>query len=180
MVKRIVAVALAAAVVLGIGVYAWAQQGSSGQGQQAQQQTPATTQPAQKQPRRRGQGANALLGRVVHGDLVVRNGTGFENVTLDRGTVTSASGQSVTVQRPDGQSVMKAVNADTKFRGVAAADQLQVGKPAVVESKGDTAVVVAQPKARPGGPGGAGQGPRQGTGPQQGQGTGPQQGQSQS
>ena len=82
--------------------------------------------------------------RAVHGDLVVRTKDGFENVTLDRGKVTAASASSITIERPDGVSVTKAVNAETRFKGVDSADQLEHGKGALVVSKGDTAVLIAQ------------------------------------
>src|SRR5437763_12145934 len=48
-------------------------------------------------------GAGGMLARVVHGDLVVRAKSGFENVTYDRGSVTSAGNGSITLHRPDGK-----------------------------------------------------------------------------
>ena len=74
-----------------------------------------------------------------------QSGNGFENVTFDRGEVTAVSASSITVKRPDGQSVTKAIDANTKFRGVQSAGDVKTGKPALVVSKGTTATMVGQP-----------------------------------
>lgn len=42
-------------------------------------------------------GRRALLRRAVHGDVVVATRSGFATVTFDRGTVTSVSGQQLTL-----------------------------------------------------------------------------------
>jgi hypothetical protein len=84
------------------------------------------------------------LRRAVHGDLVVRTQDGFENVSFDRGKVTAASASSITIERPDGVSVTKAVNPETRFKGIDSAEQLEAGKGALVVSKGDAAVLIAQ------------------------------------
>jgi len=136
MFKRFTAV-LVGTLVLAGGAYAYAADNPS---------TPSTTTPSASAPAGGHAGRHLLrpLRRVVHGDLIVRTKTGFENVTVDRGKVTAASASSVTIERPDGVSVTKAVTADTKFRGVDSADQLVHDKGAIVVSKGDTAVLVGQ------------------------------------
>jgi hypothetical protein len=45
----------------------------------------------------RGGGGHGLLGRAVHGDLVVPTKSGFVTVTLDRGIVKALSGQQITL-----------------------------------------------------------------------------------
>ena len=136
MFKRFAAV-LVGTLVLAGGAYAYAADNPS---------TPSTTTPsasaaAANHPGRHLRGP---LRRAVHGDLVVRTKDGFENVTVDRGKVTAASASSITIQRPDGVSVTKAVTADTKFRGIDSAAQLAHDKGALVVSKGDAAVLIAQ------------------------------------
>src|SRR4051812_34841826 len=115
MIKKLAAAALTGGLVLGAGTLAWAETGSS----------PSTTNgttpngPRARAGRRAGIGRpGALLRRAEHGDLTVRTKDGFETVTLDRGTVTAVSATSITVQRPDGQSVTEAIDASTRFRGV--------------------------------------------------------------
>jgi hypothetical protein len=76
--------------------------------------------------------------------VVVRGREGFENVTFDKGEVVRHGATSVTLKRPDGVEVTKAVNDDTRFRGIGSADELVDGRPALVVSKGDTATLVAQ------------------------------------
>jgi hypothetical protein len=87
----------------------------------------------------------ALLRRTVHGDLVVRTKDGFQHVTYDRGKLASASGNTLTVTRPDGATVTVTVNDQTKYRGVSGFAQLQTGRATLVLSKDGVAVLVAQP-----------------------------------
>lgn len=142
MLKRNAAVLLVGALVFGVGAYAWAQGAPD---------RPTTAQAAPDKPdgaRHRGGGRGFPgLHRAVHGDLIVRgaDGNGFENVTFDRGEVTAVSASSITIKRPDGPSVTKAIDANTKFRGVQSAAEVKTGKPALVVSKGNTATQIAQP-----------------------------------
>jgi len=148
-------------VVLGVGAYAWAQG-------EPERPTTTTEAPAadgarserrlgrpQRVHQRRQQGAGVAgrAGRAIHGDLIVRGRDGFENVTFDRGEVTSHSATSITLERADGVEVTKAISGDTAFRGIASADEIGDGELALVVSKGETAVAVAQrsgdPPARP-------------------------------
>jgi hypothetical protein len=144
MFKRNAAVLLVAALVLGVGAYAWAQ-GAPDRPTTADQAAPASAnRPAH--PHMRGGGFGGLL-RAIHGDVIVRqqNGTGFENVTFDRGQVTAVSASSITVKRADGQSVTKSIDGSTKFRGAQSAADVKTGKGALVVSKGSTATLIGQP-----------------------------------
>src|SRR4051812_11857548 len=151
MLKRNLAVLVLAAALIGGGAVAWAQTTDSSP--TAPTQTPNAQQAG---PRSRHPRAAALMGRVVHGDLVVRGRDGaFENVTYDRGTLDGVSGDTLNLTRPDGKKVSVKVTSDTKFRGVANASELKAGKQTLVTSRDGKALTVAQ---RPGDKkGGAGQ-----------------------
>lgn len=140
MFKRNAAVALIAALVLGVGAYAWAE-GRPDAPSQGSAQTDKAGGPSRAAGLRHHRGA---VRRAVHGDLVVRTKDGFENVTFDRGEVTAVGAGSITVKRPDGKTVTKKLTADTRFRGVGSAKEVKTGQPALVVSKGDTARLVAQ------------------------------------
>jgi hypothetical protein len=59
--------------------------------------TNPTTNSAGKPAHGGGQGRRHLLGRAVHGDLIVPTKTGFASLTFDRGVVKSVSGQQLTL-----------------------------------------------------------------------------------
>jgi hypothetical protein len=89
--------------------------------------------------------AAGVLGRVVHGDLVVRGKDGtFENVTVDKGVVQSKGDNSITLKRDDGKTVTIKVDGATTYKGVANLGAVEVGKPAIVVSKDGTARLVGQ------------------------------------
>lgn len=100
-------------------------------------------------PKHRGGplGGLGMLGKAVHGSVVVpgeAEGT-WQTVTFDRGTVNEATdGDTIVLDRPDGEKVTLAMTADTTFHGVAAAAAIREGKPAMVVSKGGTATQVVQ------------------------------------
>ena len=134
MLRRMAAV-LVGTLVLAGGAYAYAAE------------SPTTAPPSDSAPAAARPGPDhhrGQLRRAVHGDLVVRTKDGFENVSFDRGKVTAASASSITIERPDGVSVTKAVTPETRFKGIDSADQLEPGKGALVVSKGDGAVLIAQ------------------------------------
>jgi hypothetical protein len=153
MLKRNIAILTIAVVVLGTGAYAWAtgapprpttSAGQTGTAVQTNRAQGATGLGAAAGAARR---AHRLGGRAVHGDLIVRGRAGFENVAFDRGVVVRHNATSVTLKRADGVEVTKAVNGTTRFRGIASADKIVDDRPAIVVSKADIAVFVAQ---RPG------------------------------
>jgi hypothetical protein len=142
MLKRNIVVLTIAAVVLGTGAYAWAQGAP-------ERPTTTTVEPGGATPKADGAAGGArrarrFAGRAVHGDLIVGGKQGFENVTFDKGDVVRHSATSITVKRADGVEVTKAIDGTTRFRGIASAGEIVDGRPALVVSKGDTAVLVAQ------------------------------------
>jgi hypothetical protein len=142
MIKRHLAGLTVAALVAGGGAAAWA---AAPDGSSAG--TPAPSQAAKNRPGRAGArgGMAGIAGRVVHGDLIVRGKGGtFENVTLDRGTLSAKGDNSLTLSRPDGKSVTVKVDGSTKYRGVSDFAALQTGKPTIVASKDGVATLVAQ------------------------------------
>jgi len=104
--------------------------------------TPPATSPAL--PGKAGKAARSLLARADHGTLEVRKGTAWITVDFDRGTVTAASATSVTLHRPDGQSVTLAITPATKFRGVTSASQLTTGRHAIAISQAGNALHITE------------------------------------
>ena len=155
---------LAAIVVAALGLTAGAVGlANAGPGDPPAQAAPTTTTPGPGDgPRRPGPGGGqhpGPLARAVHGDLIVKAQDGtFEKVAFDRGTLTAASGTSLTLHRPDGVEVTVKLGDETRYRGVENAAALQTGRPAAVISKDGAARVVmqrdpdAEPRRRPGGP----------------------------
>lgn len=88
-----------------------------------------------------GKKAKGLV-RGVHAEvsLIKADGT-TDAFVVDRGKVTAESSSSVTLERRDGVSVTLGLNADTKVRG-----DIQVGKGAIVLSRGGTAFAVFAPR----------------------------------
>jgi hypothetical protein len=133
MLKRNVVVLVVVAVVLGAGAFAWAKEAPK---------RPSLERGAAHTPVRPACRAGA---RAVHGDLIVRRKAGFENVTFDRGEVVRHGAESITLKRPDGVEVTEKINADTRFRGIDSAGAVVDGRPALVVSRGGTALLVGQP-----------------------------------
>lgn len=133
--KKVIGVAVAGLVVLGAGAAAWAQ--STGG---------TTSTSGTASANRRGHPGLAILRRADHGTLEIKDKTGsWITLTVDRGQVTAADAGSVTLQRPDGQTVTAKLTADTKYRGVSSASSIATGKAAVVVSDSSgNALVVAQ------------------------------------
>ncbi len=55
-------------------------------------------------------------GRMEHGEFTVQGETGHQVIGVQRGTVTEANGQSITVKSADGFTGTYAVDAETKIR----------------------------------------------------------------
>jgi hypothetical protein len=113
--------------------------------------------------RRRGRGHHHVLGRAIHGDLIVcgEDGT-WQNVTVDRGTVTAVNESSVEIERPDGQKVTAALDENTRYGPDRDRTDIQTGQPAMVVQKDGKALAVMQKDPnRRGGPRGEGRPPRE-------------------
>lgn len=132
--KKLVGLGVAATVLVSTGgAVAWAQ-GGSGSARDS------TASVGEARP-----AIQAVARRAVHGDLVVKDKDGaYVTVTFDRGTVSSASATSITVDRPDGQQVTLTVDADTKVHGKASAAEVETGKAAIVVSRTGTATQILQ------------------------------------
>jgi hypothetical protein len=167
--KRNFAVVLIAGLVVGGGAFAWAQSDTAGPSLDATVTAPAgdktqlracVQQARQAKDRAAAQkcfadagvtpgkagraGKAGVLGRVVHGDLVVRGKQGaFEKVTIDKGTVVSVSDSSLTVKRPDGVSVTVKLTPDTKRSG-----EVKAGDRVMVLSRDGTALRVRAVNAK--------------------------------
>jgi len=84
----------------------------------------------------------AKLVRGVHTEISLIKADGTKDAfVVDRGQVTAETQTSVTLSRKDGQSVTLGLNGDTKVRG-----DIQVGKGAIVFSRGGTAFAVLAPR----------------------------------
>jgi hypothetical protein len=145
--KKLAAVGVGAAVVLGTGgAVAWAQ--TSG-GSSTTVAPPAAAAPAQKPDATVGRPVlRAVARRTVHADLIVKDkGGAFVTVTIDRGTVSAVNATSITVDRADGKQATLAINSDTAVHGVASVAAVQTGKTATVVSRDGTATQIVQAKA---------------------------------
>jgi hypothetical protein len=143
MLKRNLAILALAVALVGGGAVAWAQTSDGSNSPPTTGQAPAAQQGPAKNGARAG-GANGVLRRVVHGDLIVRGKDGFQNVTYDRGTEDGVSNGTLTITRPDNKKVEVKLTSTTKYRGVQDASQLQAGKQTLVVSKDGNALIVGQ------------------------------------
>ncbi|HEY3240211.1 MAG TPA: hypothetical protein VGL92_11640 [Acidimicrobiia bacterium] len=100
--------------------------------------------PAGGTARREGAGRGPLQ-QAIHGDLLLqaREG-GTREVSFDRGRITSMSEDSITIERPDGQSVSAGITAGTTFNGTPRSE-LTAGSPVlVVHADGQALRVVSR------------------------------------
>ena len=88
--------------------------------------------------------AKGLLARADHGTLEIKRKGQWVTYELDRGKVTAVSPTSITLARPDGQTVTEAIDSATKFKGVSSEAGIQTGRSALVLSENGTAVRVRQ------------------------------------
>lgn len=88
--------------------------------------------------------ARGLLGRADHATAEIKVKGQWVTYTLDRGTVTQVSPTSITLHRPDGQSVTDSIDSATKFEGVSSESAIQTGKRAQVISDGGVALRIRQ------------------------------------
>ena len=100
----------------------------------------------------------ALLRRTDHATVEIKRSGQWVTYDLDRGTVTAVSPSSITLQRPDGQSITFTIGSATKFKGVGSESQVQLQKPALVLSTNGAAVRIRQASGPAAGGGAASQG----------------------
>lgn len=138
------AIATGLAVGLGLGAaglaYAATSAGSSVT-PAASKSTPTTTPPGPKShgPLRAGRFGFGGLGRMVHGTVTIRSGSGFKTVDVQIGQVLDVSKSSITVQSPDGfkqtYSVLSTTMVDAQAGGISSVGQ------------GDQVALIATPKS---------------------------------
>jgi hypothetical protein len=156
---KIAAVAMVGAAVLGGGgATAWAATTGASASSTPAASAPASTSPSTSKPAatpkatkghkgKSHHGTRSLLARSDHATVEVKSGTTWVTDTYDRGTVTAASGSSITLHRPDGQNVTLAITPTTKFKGVTSASGLVTGKEALVVSTAGQATHIAERSA---------------------------------
>ncbi len=107
--------------------------------------TPSAT-PTAKPGAKAGAARRDLLSRADHATLEIRESGKWVTVNVDRGNVTAASTSSITLSRPDGQSVTLQLSSTTKYRGKQAtsASALKTGVRAVVASQNGAAISVTE------------------------------------
>lgn len=91
--------------------------------------------------------ARSLLRRADHATVELKVKGQWVTYTLDRGTVTAVSPTSITLARPDGQSVTDTLTPQTRYRGVTSETAIQTGRPALVISDAGSALRVRQAPA---------------------------------
>lgn len=115
----------------------------------------APPSPAPKPPAHGHHHSRGLAERSDHATVEVKAKGQWVTYTIDRGKVASVSAASITLARPDGQSVTISLTPTTKYHGVSGASAIQTGKGARVVSQNGSAVGVSQrgaktPPATPG------------------------------
>lgn len=107
---------------------------------------PTSVTPSATPKAKPGAARRTLLSGADHATVEIRRDGKWVTVDLDRGNVTAASTSSLTLDRPDGQSVTFRLTSSTKFRGKEAtsAPALKTGVRAVVISENGTATTVRE------------------------------------
>lgn len=85
------------------------------------------------------------LSHTVHAELVVHTKSGYVTVDVDKGTLTSASTTSLSLQRPDGPSVSAAVTSSTRFFGVPESKLARGDRTLMVQTGGNAVLVLSAP-----------------------------------
>lgn len=108
--------------------------------------TTPTAAPTAKPTAKPGTARHNLLSRTDHATVEVQKGGKWVTLDLDRGNVTAASTSSITLSRPDGQSVTFQLSSSTKFGGKEAtsASALKTGVRAAVISENGSAISVRE------------------------------------
>ncbi|MDA8045208.1 MAG: hypothetical protein M0Z30_08240 [Actinomycetota bacterium] len=166
--------AIGVAAALGIGGTAWAATGGAntpsspagvvtaapaGSGASGTSGAPVAANRAGRPTRR------SLLERADHATIEIKVKGQWVTYSIDRGKVTSVSPTSITLARPDGQSVTEQITAATKYRGVSGESAIQTGRPAQVVSDGGSALRIRQAAPKTSAPGTGSSGTGQTSGP---------------
>jgi hypothetical protein len=137
--KKVAVGAVGALAVLGIGGTAYAATTpSSTSATNGSQAAPAALSKSK---------LGAILRRTDHATLEVKVKGQWVTYTIDRGKVSAVSPTSITLARPDGQSVTEAITSSTKYRGVTSESGIQVNKSAIVLSDNGSALGIRQAKS---------------------------------
>jgi hypothetical protein len=148
MTKKLAAGALGVIAAAGIGGTVWAvasgPASATGQVPAALSSTASPVTPSTGTGARSRAGARGLLGRTDHATAEVRVQGQWVTYDLDRGTVTSVSPTSLTLLRPDGQSVTFTINSSTRYGRSQSEATIATGRPAAVISKDGAAVRIRQ------------------------------------
>jgi hypothetical protein len=151
--KKLAGVAVAAAVLGGAGAVAWADSSTTTPPATAPSTTPPATTNAKPAKAHRPGGFAGILHRADHGviEVKIRDDGGratWQTVTFDRGKVSTVTQDSITLARPDGQSVTLKLADSTRYHGVTGWPALKTQKGAIVISRDGTATQVFQPKPK--------------------------------
>jgi hypothetical protein len=95
----------------------------------------------------------AQLRRTDHATVEVKTKGRWVTYDLDRGTVSAVSPTSITLARPDGQSVTFTIGPATRFRGVGSESAIALHQPALVVSENGAALRIRQARKVPAGAG---------------------------
>ncbi len=133
--------AVAVLVAAGAGGTAYAATGSGGPASPPSGSTgspaPAPHAHAHGRPR-------SLLQRSDHAVLEIKVKGQWVTYDFDRGRVTAVSPTSITLARPDGQSVTDSIDPATRYGGVTSEAAIRMGRPATVVSVGGAALRIHQ------------------------------------
>lgn len=150
MTKKLAAGALGVVAAAGIGGAVWTvasrPSNPSGQVPAALSSTASTVAPSAgtgpaARPHSRARG---LLGRTDHATVEVKVKGQWVTYDLDRGKVTAISPTSITLLRPDGQSVTFTINSSTRYGPSQSEATIATDRPATVISKDGTALRIRQ------------------------------------
>lgn len=154
MVSKTVFGALGVVAALGIGGTAWATSGSTSSNSGGSNTTSAQSGSAPAGAKHK---VRTLLERADHATVEVKVKGQWVTYDIDRGKVSAVSPTSITVARPDGQSVTEKIDSSTKYLGVSGESAIQTGKSAMVVSDQGTALRIRQAAGARSGGAGSGQ-----------------------
>ncbi len=140
--RKVALAAVAGLVAAGAGGTAYAATGSGGPASPPAGST-GTAAPAAPAAHAHGR-HRSLLQRSDHAAVELKVKGQWVTYTIDRGRVTAVSPTSITLARPDGQSVTDSIDPATRYGGVTSEAAIQLGRPAAVVSAGGAALRIHQ------------------------------------